>query len=299
VIGGETVSLTQGTGVFANKNVGTGKTVTASGFSISGPDAANYSISQPTGLLANITAAPLTFSAMANSKVYDSTDDAPLSGIALSGVLGGDNLTLIQGIGKFADKNVGIGKAVSLQGFSVSGSDHANYNLTQPTGLLASIIARPMTLQVVKSRVNASTALSVPKSVVTYNAYGLVDSFSALGLINNPDIVPLNSATVQVLQGGVSITNNNYVLSAFIPGLLDLSPISLPNSTEMLLFGTDKISSNVQQSQQLNTVKSLIDRIQDVTKKVGTWFNRHVSLDPDIQNAFSIPEEDASSKKAP
>jgi len=49
---------------FANKNVGTNKTVTISGLTISGTDSANYTLTQPT-TTANITAASLTVSATA------------------------------------------------------------------------------------------------------------------------------------------------------------------------------------------------------------------------------------------
>jgi hypothetical protein len=43
-------------GSFADKNVGVGKPVTASGFTLSGASAGNYTLSQPTGLTASITA---------------------------------------------------------------------------------------------------------------------------------------------------------------------------------------------------------------------------------------------------
>jgi ribosomal protein L27 len=201
VFGGDTVSLTQGTGVFANKNVGTGKTVTASGFSLTGGDAANYSISQPTGLLANITQYGLSITGVtAQNKVYDSTTAATLAAGSLSGVFGGDTVSLTQGTGVFANKNVGTGKTVTASGFSLTGGDAANYSISQPTGLLANITARPLTLQVIRAKVNASTVLSIPKSAVTYNAYGLVDSFASLNLVNDPKIMPINTTQVHVLK---------------------------------------------------------------------------------------------------
>lgn len=47
-----------GVGAFADANVGTGKAVTVSGYTLGGAAAGNYTIVQPTGLTANITAAP-------------------------------------------------------------------------------------------------------------------------------------------------------------------------------------------------------------------------------------------------
>jgi hypothetical protein len=43
------------TGVFSNKNVANGISVSAGGFALSGAKASNYSLSQPSGLTANIT----------------------------------------------------------------------------------------------------------------------------------------------------------------------------------------------------------------------------------------------------
>jgi filamentous hemagglutinin family protein len=47
-----------GIGAFGNASVGTGKTVSVSGYSLSGTDASNYLVVQPVGITANITAAP-------------------------------------------------------------------------------------------------------------------------------------------------------------------------------------------------------------------------------------------------
>jgi autotransporter-associated beta strand protein len=46
---------------FSNKTVGTAKAVTVKGYTISGADVANYTLSQPAGLTANITPVPTTF----------------------------------------------------------------------------------------------------------------------------------------------------------------------------------------------------------------------------------------------
>src|SRR5207249_1467183 len=57
---------------FADKTVANGKPVTVTGVALSGADAGNYTVSQPTGLTANITAKNLTINgAVANNKQYD------------------------------------------------------------------------------------------------------------------------------------------------------------------------------------------------------------------------------------
>jgi hypothetical protein len=144
-ISGDTVTLvTSGrAGVFADKNVGTGKSVTVSGYTITGTDAANYSLVQPTGLTADITALSLAVTgATAANKTYDALLGATISGGAIS-ILSGDTVTLVTTgrTGVFADKNVGIGKSVTVSGYTITGTDATNYSLVQPTGVTADITA--------------------------------------------------------------------------------------------------------------------------------------------------------------
>jgi hypothetical protein len=144
-ISGDTVTLdiSGRSGVFGDKNVGTGKSVTVSGYAISGADAANYTLVQPTGLTADITALSLAVTgATAANKTYDQLLTAAISGGSIS-VISGDTVTLdISGrAGVFADKNVGTGKSVSVSGYTISGADAANYSLVQPAGVTADITA--------------------------------------------------------------------------------------------------------------------------------------------------------------
>jgi hypothetical protein len=138
VFSGDVVSInTSGaTGTFVNRNAGTGKAVSVSGFTIGGSDAGNYTLIQPS-LTANITTATLTVNGIiANNKIYDATRTAVLNtgGAVLSGILGSDAVNLISSgvTGQFADKNAGTSKVVTASGFSLGGPDMANYSLSQP-----------------------------------------------------------------------------------------------------------------------------------------------------------------------
>ncbi|MEK9212832.1 YDG domain-containing protein [Sphingomonas sp. 2378] len=173
-LGSDVVTLvTSGaTAFFADKNAGSGKVVTASGYAISGTDAGNYTLVQPTGLTANISQAVLTVTGViAQNKVYDATTTAALSGGTVT-ALGQDAVTLstLGAAGRFDDKNVGSGKRVSVSGYSISGADAGNYILGQPTGLMASIT--PATLSVVGVRAanktyDANTLTSLSGGAVT------------------------------------------------------------------------------------------------------------------------------------
>ncbi len=151
VLGSDTVSLdgSSASAAFSDKNVGTGKTVTASGFALSGGDAGNYVLTQPSGLAADITAATLTIGGLsADDKVYDALTGATWTGGSLVGVLGSDTVSLdgSSASAAFSDKNVGTGKTVTASGFALSGGDAGNYVLTQPSGLAADITAATLTI---------------------------------------------------------------------------------------------------------------------------------------------------------
>src|ERR1051326_6363372 len=81
VISGDSVTLNTGsaTGAFTSKTVGTNKTVNVSSLTVSGADASNYSLTQPT-TPASISAANLTVTGItASDKIYDATTNATLN----------------------------------------------------------------------------------------------------------------------------------------------------------------------------------------------------------------------------
>ncbi len=87
----------------------------------------------------------LTISGLtANDKTFDNNTTATLSGTAaLVGVISGDVPNVTLGgtvVANFNDATVGNNKPVTVSGYTISGSASANYSLTQPTGLTASIL---------------------------------------------------------------------------------------------------------------------------------------------------------------
>ena len=151
LVAGDAVALnTSATaGEFANRNVGNW-TVTASGLGLSGVEAGNYTLTQPTGLAANITPKALTVSGVtALDKIYDGTTAATLNagGAQLQGVVGTDAVALNTSAtaGEFANRNVG-NWTVTASGLGLSGAEAGNYTLTQPTGLAANITPKALTV---------------------------------------------------------------------------------------------------------------------------------------------------------
>ena len=206
LVTGDLVTLTKGTGVFANKNAGTGKTITASGYAISGTDASNYTISQPSGLTADITRKSLTVTGVtAADKVYNGTTAATLSGGTLSGLITGDIVTLTKGTGAFASKNVGTGKAITASGYALSGTGASNYKISQPSGITADITPAPLTIKAAdaeKGRYEED-----PVFTVTYIGFVAGDNSSAVsGLVveREPGEKP---GTYSIIPSGASAAN--------------------------------------------------------------------------------------------
>ena len=104
-----------GTASFANKNVGTGKTVTASSISLSGTDAGNYTVNTSATDTADITTRTLTVNLTGDNRVYDGTTDATIS--STDDRVSGDNLALDY-TAAFSDQNVGNGKSISVTDFA-------------------------------------------------------------------------------------------------------------------------------------------------------------------------------------
>src|SRR5204863_202770 len=99
VVSGDAVSINSSSysASFATKTVANTKAVTVTGVTLSGADAGNYTVSQPTGLTADITARTLTISgAVADNKAVTVT------GVSLSGADAG-NYTVSQPTGLTAD----------------------------------------------------------------------------------------------------------------------------------------------------------------------------------------------------
>lgn len=120
-------------GTFASENIGT-HSVSTTPMTISGDDASNYTLTQPT-LTGDITAKELTIggSFTANDKIYDggltaTIDDA--STLTLSGIVSEEDVSLTSIILEFASKDVGATITVNIDSAALNGDDKDNYTLS-------------------------------------------------------------------------------------------------------------------------------------------------------------------------
>ncbi len=103
LVGSDVVTMAPGSGAFSSANVGTWA-VTASGYSLGGAAAGNYTLSvQPTVPNASITARPIQ---LTGTRVYDGTTTAAANVLTISNNVDGGNLTL-SGSTSLGGKDVG------------------------------------------------------------------------------------------------------------------------------------------------------------------------------------------------
>ena len=162
---GDGVQIVSGTAAYDNKNVGTGKTVTFTGFSLTGDRARNYRlVSQPASVTADITAKEITLTVSVKDKVFDGTTKAELDTVTHTDFVAGDDVELVNGEPSFAYPCVRADIPIRFTDFRLTGSDAGNYQLTnaQPEGVTAEIHPTPNYLDVTnKPEFDGKTTVTV------------------------------------------------------------------------------------------------------------------------------------------
>ena len=178
VVLNDSVSFMAASASFADKNAGTGKTVTLNGTTLAGVDAGNYMLG-PVTTTADIAKVTITSISgiTALSKPYDGSTTAALvySGAFFNGMLAGDLLSVASGTGAFADSNSGNGKRVNITGLSLGGLDARNYTLASTTATttadinasVAPVLPPPNTIDTGTSAINGIGSTARASFVVT------------------------------------------------------------------------------------------------------------------------------------
>ncbi len=175
VVTGDDLRIQNGTAEFSDANVGTGKTVTFSGFALAGDSVGNYLLNSCTATAtADITAKDVTVTGIrAFDKVYDGTAVAEMNygSVSFTGLVAGEDLAITV-TGTFSDANVGEGKTVSITDAAlVNGTNGLadNYHLTAfNTTTTADITARPITITA------GSDTKTYDGTALTRNTYAVI-----------------------------------------------------------------------------------------------------------------------------
>src|ERR1700723_3131868 len=186
-----------------------------------GAGSGNYSISQPTGLTAVISPAPLSATSSV-SKTYDGTTSAILSGsnTTFGGFIGSDGATVNAGVtGTFATANVGTGIAVtgvalSAANLTATGSTLlSNYTLPATDNGSGSITAATLTYTATPS----SQHYGLPPAGLGGSLRGFVNSetlataTSGAAVFSTPATGASNVGHYAIEGAGLTANNGNYV----------------------------------------------------------------------------------------
>ena len=208
---------------FASASVGMGIAINTSGYTISGVDSGNYTLTQPT-LSGDITAKELTITGIAGSnKVYDKTTSGSATGTeSLSGLVTGDDVSLGgSAVFTFASASVGTGIAINTSGYIISGTDSGNYTLTQPT-LSGDITAKELTTTGLtgSDKVYDGTTAATANGMISLVGVEAIDDVFLGG---NP-VFTFASANVGT---GIAVSTTGYTISGVHSGNYTLTQPTL------------------------------------------------------------------------
>ncbi len=216
--------------------------MTFSGYSITGADAADFELIQPTPTTANITAAPLTINASSQIQSYGFGGTSAALGttdFTVSGLVGSDSVTSVRlstSATLSGSSNYDAG-TWSITPSAPIGSGLGNYTLTAVNGTLQ---INPVALTVTAN--NQSRSYGDLNPALTYTITGFVngDFLDQSKLSGSPDVtttaVDYTSpagiypiSITQNLQGPLSYADPNYTLAnaPFVDGKLTIETVPL------------------------------------------------------------------------
>jgi hypothetical protein len=269
-LGSDVVDVTGGTATFDTKDVGNSKVVTVTGLTLTGPDAGNYVLSNPTeSTTANITPAPLAGSITAVSKPYDATPAATLQTLSLTGVLGSDVVSLSGGAAAFDTANVGAAKTVTATGLTLSGPDAGNYTLSNPTETTTAAITPELVITGTSGIDDLRLTADANPNFVDWFVF-VAGAPSQLGLtingLGNNDTILLNYANGNPLPNTLHLngtfTINNLGNGGVFPNPLANTTLEIDRSTVFINYGSAGADA---------TTKALIKTYLAGGYNGGTW----------------------------
>jgi hypothetical protein len=209
---------------YDTKNVGVGKTLTPAAAITDGNGGNNYTVTLVNDTTGIITAKPLTVTATGINKVYDATTAATVT-FSDDRVLG--DVFTVSGVAVFADKNVGVGKPVSVTGIAIAGTDAGNYTLTSTTAnTTANITAKTLTVTATADDKVYDTTTNATVHFTDDRIAGDVLGVTGLGAFSDKHV----GVNKTVFLGPVSISGTdagNYSLAPVTDPLADITPASV------------------------------------------------------------------------
>jgi hypothetical protein len=282
VLGSDDVSLdpTEATGAFSDANVGTGKTVTVSDLTLTGSDATDYTLTQPTAT-ASITQRPIMVTAATNSKTYDGTTAAAAVPTITSGTLQGSDISNFTET--YDNRNVGTGKTLIPAGTVNDGNGGANYDVTFVNNTDGFIDLRPMTVtattnaKVYDSSTSAAAVPTItPGSLGTGDTAAFTETYVSKNVGTGKTLIPIGSVSDGNGGANYDVTFIDDTTGIITPSVLTVTGLSASDKTYDGATG-----ATVTGTPTLNGVLGS-DLIEVTGTVVGTFSDKNVGTNKSV-----------------
>jgi filamentous hemagglutinin family protein len=264
VINGDDAALVSGsaTGNFSNENAGNGKTVTVSGFSLTGDDSGNYTVSNPT-TTANISKVDLVITAANVSGEYGSVSLNGSTGFNSSGLQNGET----------------VGSVTLTTNATISSSGHYNYSATPWT--ISASAATGGTFNASNYNVsyqNASTGLTVSRKELTIT--GVTAGSRAYNGLTNATLNTGSASLSGIVQSDSVTLDSSGATGAFVSA--DVANGITVNTSGFIAGGVDSanytlsqpsLSANITRYSLTITANNRGKEYGDIVSFAGTEFN--------------------------
>ena len=290
VVNGDVLAGT-GTGAFATKDVGTGKTVNVTNLVLSGADAGNYDV---TGLsataLAAITPKTITAAASVADRVYDGGTAAQIANVAFTGVVSGDTVASGTGsVGTFDTKNVGTAKNVTGGGIVLTGADAGNY-VVDGTASIGTAAITPKTV---------TATAAVTDKVYDGNTVATIGNVAFAGVVSGDALSSANGSTgtfdTKNVGAGKNVTGAGIVLAGADAGnyVVDTSAaIGTAAITPKTITATAAVTDKVYDGSTVATIGNVAfagvlsgDALSSAAGSTGTFDTKNVGTAKNVTGA--------------
>ena len=210
---------------FPTKHIGELKPVAVSGITLGGAQAGNYTLTQPAGLTATVTALPVTVSAVSATKTYDGTTSASGTPNLTPALFSGDSATILSQA--YQDPDAGSGNRILVPSITINdGNGGANYAVTLANFNSGTIDPAPATIslgslaQTYDGSPKSATATTNPPAkavAISYNISGTAPtaagSYAVVADIIESNFTGTSSGTLVISPAAATVTLGNLEFS--------------------------------------------------------------------------------------
>ena len=314
--GGDTLDKSSVVYSFNDKNVGTTKIVTASGYDVkdtlSASMLSNYNVAYNTNTSSIINKANLTINTAVVTKTYDGgtlLGNGTGQDISAIGLVGGDTLNKSSVVYSFNDKNAGTTKIVTAAGYGVldtlSANMLGNYSLTYNTNNASVIAPKTLSLSpVVANRIYNGTTLA------TISSYGLAGFVGSETVTASSTSASFDTKEVGINKtvtiSGISLANGtngglatNYSVASSDTSTATIvpAPIVLPMPVQTMSLGSGGLEGNNGSGFVQGPVVTFAGSLGNGSDHPGVFSTQHYDIiypTPSESHEEGVPDEKAT-----